>query len=66
MAYSPQHNGVAKRKNKTIIEMAKCMLHGKKMQYEFWGEVVNTAVYILNRYPTKVVKNKTPFEAFYG
>lgn len=32
----------------------------------FWGEVVNTTVYILNRCPTKSVKGMTPFEAWHG
>ncbi|CAL8132841.1 unnamed protein product [Prunus armeniaca] len=42
VAYSPQHNGVAERKNKTIVEMAKCMMFEKKMPQEFWAEAVNT------------------------
>jgi transposase InsO family protein len=66
VAYSPQQNGVAERKNRTIVEMARTMLHEKKMPTKFWGEAVNTAVYILNRCPTSALKNKTPFEAFSG
>lgn len=66
VVYTPQQNGVAERKNRTIVEMAKSMLHEKGMTDEFWGEAVYTAVYLLNRCPTKAVEEKTPFEAWSG
>ncbi|KAI5349042.1 hypothetical protein L3X38_001929 [Prunus dulcis] len=66
MAYSPQQNGVAERKNRTIVEMSKTMMKEKKLPYKFWGEAVNTTVYIRNRCPTKALDNVTPFEAFSG
>ena len=34
------------------------------MPYYLWAEAVHTAVYILNRCPTKALRNKTPFEAY--
>ncbi|KAI5334699.1 hypothetical protein L3X38_024832 [Prunus dulcis] len=66
VAYSPQQNGVAERKNRTVVEMAKSMLHEKSIPYEFWAEAVNTAVYLLNRCPTKSLNKVTPFEAYTG
>nr|CAD1839746.1 unnamed protein product [Ananas comosus var. bracteatus] len=63
-AYSPQQNGIAERKNRTIVEMARSMLKEKGLPNEFWAEAVNTAVYIQNRCPTNAVKNKTPLEAW--
>ena len=66
VAYSPQQNGVAERKNRTIVEMAKCMMFEKKMPLEFWAEAVNTAVYVLNRCPTKALDKITSFEAYSG
>ncbi|XP_022849751.1 uncharacterized protein LOC111371808 [Olea europaea var. sylvestris] len=60
---TPQQNGVAERKNRTIVEMARSMLKGKGLPNLYWAEAVNTAVYILNRSPTKAVRNKTPYEA---
>ncbi|KAI5336669.1 hypothetical protein L3X38_015937 [Prunus dulcis] len=66
VAYSPQQNGVAERKNRTVVEMAKSMLHEKSIPYEFWAEAVNTAVYLLNRCPTKALNKVTPFEAYTG
>ena len=58
--YTPQRNGIAERKNKTIMEMARNMLATKHLRNEYWGEAVATAVYIMNRCPIKSVKNKVP------
>ncbi|CAL8133801.1 unnamed protein product [Prunus armeniaca] len=66
MAYSPRQNRVVERKNKTVVEMAKSMLHEKGIPYEFWAEAVNTVVYLLNRCPTKSLKKVTPFEGYTG
>ncbi|CAL2265939.1 unnamed protein product [Prunus armeniaca] len=64
--YTPQQNGVAERKNRTIVEMAKCLMLEKKIPFDFWAEAVNISVYILNRCPTKALSKKTPFEAYSG
>jgi len=51
--YTPQHNGLAERKNRSLLDMTRSMLKMKKMPNTFWGEEVRTATYILNRCPTK-------------
>ena len=66
MAYTPQQNGVSERRNKIVVEMAKSMLHEKNLPYMFWAEAVNTAVYLLNRCPSKALRKTTPFEAYTG
>ncbi|GJX42263.1 retrovirus-related pol polyprotein from transposon TNT 1-94 [Tanacetum coccineum] len=58
--YTPQQNGVVKRK------MAKSMMHEKGLPKSFWVEAVYTAIYLLNRSPTKALDNKTPLEAWNG
>jgi len=42
------------------------LLFEKDLPKFFWAEMVNTSAYLLNILPTKVVKGKTPFEAWYG
>eukprot|EP00253_Pinus_taeda_P014195 PITA_14195 len=64
--YTPQRNGVAERKNKTIMDMVRSMLKAKHFPNDYWAEAVNCAVYILNRCPTKAVMNKVPEEAWSG
>lgn len=63
--HSPQQNGVAERKNRTLIEMARCMLFDANMEFSFWGEAVMMANFLQNRLPWKNV-DKTPFEHWYG
>jgi len=65
-AYTPQQNGVAERKNQTIMNMVRCMLSGKQVPNTFWPEAVNWTVHILNRSPTFAVRSKTPEEAWSG
>ena len=64
--YTPQQKGVSERKNQTIMEMVRCMLHEKGLPKEYWAEATNTAVFLLNRLSTKAVNGKTPFETWYG
>jgi len=66
VVYTPQQNGVSERKNKTIMEMVRCMLYEKKLPKQFWAETVNTTTYLLNRLPTRALKIKTPFEVWKG
>lgn len=63
--YSPQQNGVVERRNQTVVEMARSLLKSKCMPDMFWGEVVKTAVHILNRAPTRSLDDKTPYEVWY-
>jgi len=44
--YSPQQNGVAEHANRTIMECARSMILAQGLELEFWGEAVNTALYI--------------------
>ncbi|GJS08768.1 putative ribonuclease H-like domain-containing protein [Tanacetum coccineum] len=48
---TPQQNGVAERKNRTLIEASRTMLADSKLPTTFWAEAVNTAYYVQNRVP---------------
>ena len=63
--HTPQQNGVAERRNRTIAEMARSMMQGKNLPKYFWAEAVHTAIYILNRSPTKALRSMTPYEAWH-
>ncbi|CAJ2645977.1 unnamed protein product [Trifolium pratense] len=63
--YTPQHNGLAERRNRTVLDMARSMIKQKNLPHKFWGEAVLTAAYILNKCPTKKLK-VVPEEAWCG
>ncbi|PNX77519.1 retrotransposon protein [Trifolium pratense] len=64
--YTPQHNGLAERRNKIVVNMVRSMLKEKYLPINLWGEAVNTAVYILNKCPTKKLNNIVPEEKWSG
>nr|GEZ13183.1 hypothetical protein [Tanacetum cinerariifolium]GEZ13622.1 hypothetical protein [Tanacetum cinerariifolium] len=63
---TPQPNGIAKRKNKTLIEAARTMLAESLLPIPFWAEVVNTACYVHNGVLVTKPHNKTPYELLHG
>uniref|UniRef100_A0A0A1WFC7 Retrovirus-related Pol polyprotein from transposon TNT 1-94 n=1 Tax=Zeugodacus cucurbitae TaxID=28588 RepID=A0A0A1WFC7_ZEUCU len=60
--YTPQQNGVAERANRTLVEMARCMLVHAGLSESYWAEAINCAVYIRNRSPSKALDGVTPYE----
>ena len=66
VARTPQQNGVAERKNRTLIEAARTMLADSKLPITFWAEAVNTACYVQNRVLVVKPHNKTSYELFRG
>ena len=66
VARTPQQNGVAERKNRTLIEAARTMLADSKLPTMFWTEAVSTACYVLNRVSITQPHNKTPYELVTG
>nr|GEY50640.1 hypothetical protein [Tanacetum cinerariifolium] len=57
--YTPQHNGVSKKRNRTLLDMVRSMMSQKTLPKSFWDYALETAARILNMVPTKKVE-KTP------
>jgi hypothetical protein len=64
MPQTSQQNGVSEGKNRTIVNVVRCMLKEKNYPKEFWGDAVVCAVYLLNRFTTKRLQKITPEEAW--
>nr|GFA16492.1 ribonuclease H-like domain-containing protein [Tanacetum cinerariifolium] len=64
IARTSQQNGVAKRRNRTLIEATRTMLADAKLLVTFWAEALNTACYVQNRVLVNKSQNKTPYELF--
>ncbi|WVZ25754.1 hypothetical protein V8G54_004298 [Vigna mungo] len=64
--YTPQHNGLAERRNRSIMNMVRCMIKEKNVPRDLWGEAVATSVYILNRCTTKRMPGSVPHAKWSG
>jgi transposase InsO family protein len=63
---NPEQNGVAERRNRTLVEMARCLLIQSGLPSSFWGEAVNTANYIRNRCPSNSLNGETAYQKWTG
>ena len=64
--HTPEQNGVAGRKNRTIVEAVRAMLHDQRLPKFLWAETANTVVYVQNWCPHQALGSKTPEEMFTG
>ena len=58
---TPQQNGVAERRNRTLLDIVRLMMSLSTLPLSFWGYALETAAYILNMVPSESVP-KTPME----
>ena len=63
-AYTPEKNGVAERKNHSIVEATRAMLHHQSLTKFLWAEAANTTMYVQNRCLHQALDSKTPKEVF--
>ncbi|GJW91645.1 retrovirus-related pol polyprotein from transposon TNT 1-94 [Tanacetum coccineum] len=62
--YTLEQNGVAERKNKTLIEAARTMLNGSVLSKHFWTKAVRIACCTQNKSISVKRHDKTPYEIF--
>ncbi|GJY13301.1 retrovirus-related pol polyprotein from transposon TNT 1-94, partial [Tanacetum coccineum] len=63
---TPAQNGIAERRNKTLIEAARTMLNSENLPKFFWAEAVNTACYTQNSSIIVKRHRKTAYDVFRG
>ena len=63
---TPEQNGKAERANLTIMDHVRAMLHQAGLSRRFWAEAARHAAWLINRTPTRALKNKAPEEAWSG
>jgi transposase InsO family protein len=64
-AHTPQQNGVAERKNRHLLDVARCLLSQMHVPKQFWTEAVLTACYLINRMPSSVLEGASPHSLLY-
>ena len=58
--YNPQQNGVAERKNRSIMEAVRAMIHDQDLPMHLWAEATRTVVYVHYRISHNALGNETP------
>ena len=61
---TPEHNGIAERLNRTLLEKVRAILHAADLPGFLWGEALKHAIWLKNWTSTRALGKKTPFEAF--
>lgn len=63
---TPQQNGIAKRRNRSIIDYARTLMIEKNIALKYWKEAINIVIHTLNRVQLKRDSNQTPYHLWYG
>jgi hypothetical protein len=64
--YSSAQNGKSEHAHQTIMNCARAIMADNKFPPKLWGECLLTSAYIKDQTPTHSLKDKTPFEVYYG
>ena len=62
-SYTPRHNGLAERMNRTMFEMVRAFLAHASAPPQFWGEALKWACHVYNSTPHRVTNFIAPYEA---
>ncbi|KAL4559915.1 hypothetical protein LXL04_032061 [Taraxacum kok-saghyz] len=63
--HTPEQNGVAEHRHRHIVATELALLHYAKLSLSFWSHAFQTAVYLINRLPTPVLHNQSPYECLF-
>ncbi|GAB2288160.1 hypothetical protein Dimus_037980 [Dionaea muscipula] len=63
--YTPQHIATAERRHRHIVETGLTLLHRASLPLTFWSFAFSTAAYLINRLPSSILQNRSPFELLF-
>ncbi|KAG7599495.1 Reverse transcriptase RNA-dependent DNA polymerase [Arabidopsis suecica] len=63
--HTPEHNGIAERKHRHIVETGLSLLSHASIPIEYWSYSLAAAVFLINRMPTPILSNVSPYEVLF-
>ncbi|KAK8936826.1 hypothetical protein KSP39_PZI012397 [Platanthera zijinensis] len=64
-AYTPQQNGVAERKNRHLLDVARSLMLQMHVPKPYWNFAVSTACFLINHLPSFILNYGTPFSILF-
>jgi len=65
LPHTPEHNGIAERKHRHILETGLTLLTQASIPTSYWTYAFGTAVYLINRLPSSVLNNESPYSKLF-